>query len=829
MGWPQKLPIVSLLLAVAIAVIAVRIASVDGYSGELFEVSREAARTFLVRNPNLEVDTLGELILDPTWVTEMRAAAANSESGATVRLPTRMLARSQAQLDKLISKAYEQRIAGDPAWRFGVLDARSPTTNYFIHAFVHESLPGIILSTLVLLLVGVTLELTWGSFVFAVFVVAAIPLTAQSYRLLDASSGVPWSGGAGLAGALLGAYFIRGLGGHFAIPGWILLPAWLGVESFVVRGFWIDDLGSVPWATFCAAVGIGALVAGALRLGNFESQVESRLSKQAISGPNPVVARAARLRSDGDPYQAFDLIQAAWRDDPTCAEIVEAFFSIAVEVGQPDAAAEAIIPNLRVALRKGNVSRAIDYWLPLAMRECDVSLDATVAVRLGEALLDASHVKEALFTLEGALETGVSAAQAIRIVKIARDLDDGLARRAAVVALNDATLDSKIRAELEAVSAIPSDSPLSNEQEETPTTTSMESRSQLDLRVHAEHQANESTTFPIHADTDLDLGGEGASSESDLNEASLKAQALDAGAFSAENLSVDSSARENVGDVLSHWNEPARLASNHASDSSFDCDDDVTDEALLDATDVDSRQDGIEFGLDLGDSNLHDPLDGETDSDFTPMIDATDELTSPLVSQHVDGTQTASHDGRSTAVFDQPTTFLARPSGEGLDSGDFSFGGGGGSEFSPRPTLRWMKAVDAVPIAMTERWVEIDASPRGKSKVPFTRIQTISMAAVAGLGVRPVLIVDVILNGSDSLDEPMKLIRFRSDRFDPLGLEPAAANPLAALIAWVTRLQHGSNAICLPSIKIMDGAFSRFETLEAYERSVLMASREDED
>jgi membrane associated rhomboid family serine protease len=828
LGWLQKLPIVSLLLAVALAVIPIRIASVDGQSGELFEVSRETARTFLVRNPQLEVDTLGELILEPTWVTEMRVAAANSESGATVRLPTRMLARSQAQLDKLISKAYKQRIAGDPAWQFGVLDARSPTKNYFIHAFVHENLPGIILTALVLLFVGVALELTWGSFVFAVFVVAAIPLTAQSYRLLDASGGVPWSGGAGLAGALLGAYFIRGLGGHFTIPGWILLPAWLGVESFVVRGFWIDDLGSVPWATFCAAVGIGALVAGALRLANFESQVESRLSKRAIGGPNPVVVRAARLRSDGDPYQAFDLIQAAWRDDPTCVEIAEAFFSIAVEVGQPDAAAEAIVPSLRVALRKGHVSRAIDYWLPLATKECDVSLEATVAVRLGEALLDASHVKEALFTLAGAVETGVSAAQAIRIVNIARDLDDGLMRRAAIVALNDATLDSKIRAELEAVSVIPSDFPVANEQAETATAAPMESRSQLDRRVLAEHQAIESTAIPIHADTDFDLGGEGASGESDRNEASLKAQALDAGAFSAENLSVDSSVGENAGDVLSHWNEPDPLASNRASDPSIDFDEDVTDEALFDTKDLDSHDDGIDFGLDLGDSDLLDPLDGETDSDFTPLIDATDELTSPLVSQHGDGTQTASQDGRSTAVFDQPTTFLERPSGEELDSGDFSVGGGGGSESLPGPTLRSMKVLDAVPIAMTEQWVEIDASPRGKSKVPFARIQTVAMAAVGGLGVRPVLIVDVILNGSDSLDEPMKLIRFRSDRFDPLGLEPAAANPLAALIAWVTRLQHGSNAICLPSSKIMDGAFSRFETLEAYERAVLMASREDE-
>lgn len=380
MSWRKNLPIVSVLFAVAIAVVPYRIASLDGgEGGSVFETSRERARTFIVRNPQLDVDTLGELVLDPTWLSEMRAAAGKAESAPRVELPERMLARSQARLDALISAAYEERIKSDPAWRLGVLDARSPTRNYFAHAFVHDNLAGLVLSALVLLLVGAALELTWGSMIFAAFTMAAIPMTAYGYRLLDASSGVPWSGGAGLAGALLGAYFIRGLGGHFWVPGWILLPAWLGVEAFVVRGFWIDDIGSVPWATFCAAVGMGALVAGALRLANIETKVESRASKRASRGPNPVVSRAARLRSDGDPYQAFDLIQAAWRDDPTSEEIAESFFAIAVEVGQPEAAAPAIVPSLRSALRKGDVARALEYWLPLATRGAEVEIEATVA------------------------------------------------------------------------------------------------------------------------------------------------------------------------------------------------------------------------------------------------------------------------------------------------------------------------------------------------------------------------------------------------------------------------------------------------------------------
>lgn len=834
MSWLQKVPIVSLLFALAIGLVPSWIASVDGESIEHFETSRERARTFLVRNPQLQVDARGELILDPTWLDEMRSAAANSDSAANVELPARMLARSQARLDGLIHSAYDHRIEGDPAWRMGVLDARSPAKNYFVHAFVHEHTAGMILGAIVVLLVGAALELSWGSLVFAVFTMAAIPMTALGYRFLDASSGLPWSGAAGLGGALLGAYFIRGLGGRFMVPGWILLPAWLGAETFLVRGFWIDDLGSVPWATFCAAVGMGALVSGALRLANVESKIESRSSKKSSRAPNPVVMRAARLRSDGDPYQAFDLIQAAWRDDPTSDEIAETFFSIAVEVGQPEVAAGAIVPRLRSALRRGDVAQAVDYWLPLATRDCDVSLDATVAVRLGEALLDAGHPTEALSTLNQALDAGVSAAQATRIVSVARDLDEGLARAAAIVALNDASLDPRIRAELEPLASSVSDASVA-EAPPAPVA-SGETSSELNRRVHAEHHSVESTAFPIGADADITDTTDAV--PADPNEASLHAQDLDAGAFSAENFSATSTGDEASSDVLSHWGDRDLLGADSAEDLGADLPLDDGDEPFFDANALETQDEGIDFGLDLGDSDLGDALDAETDTDLTPLIDATDDQTSPLLETDLD--DTTNPDGATTDVFEQQTAFFdvpMTPPGEQKVSI-------GRVELTPKPArpiapgataastedpLRPLKALEAVPIAMTDEGIEVDVSPRGKSTVPFTRIQTISMAAVENLGKRPVLIVDVVLNGSDSIDEPMKLIRFRGDRFDPLSFEPSAANPLKALVAWVGRLQGCSNAICIPSREILDGKFARFVSLEAYEQTVLSASREGED
>lgn len=683
LGWLQKTPLVSLLFAVATAAVPFMLAEESPGVGARVGDTREEARAWFERNPELEVDSVGALILDPVWLGEALATAAESEaaSASDARLPQRLLARSQAHLDGLIEDAYDARMIADPAWRLGVLDANTPRRNYVAHAFVHDAMPAVILCVAVLLLVGAPLERTWGSPVFTLFVLSAIPLSAQAYRMFDASSGVPWSGGTGLAAALLGAYFIRGLGGHFMLPGWILLPAWIATEAFVIRGFWIDDLGSVPAATLCAAVGFGVASASALRLMNVEARLDGVGGGRRRRGPSPVVVRAARMRSDGDPYQAFDLIQAAWRDDPSDVDVREAFFSIAVEVGQPEAAADAILPSLQAALRKGELSRAVDYWFPLAVKQVAVALEPTAFVRLGEALLDASHPEEALYSLRGAIDAGVSSAGAARIVNIARDLDPALTRAAAHIALADPAIEGSSRAEFERLVAAAMDA--------QPPTTSPAARepaqSQLDRRVQAEHQTVETTAFPLDLDTDVDTPATTAAAD-DAHEAALVAQGLDGGALSAESL--------------------------------------------------------VGFSGD-------------------------------------------------------PVTTIMSP--------------------------RSIKAIDAVPVGASDEWIEVDAEGHGKSKLPLARIDAIAMGAVDGLGPRPVLVIDFVLNWGGGTSEPIKSIRVRSDRFDPLAFAPAAANPLEALTHWVASIEAESAAALLPTRDILTGRFARFADLSAYVRDVLMA------
>lgn len=828
MDWLKTTPIVTVLLAVAFAAAPLLIDPATGW-GDRYDRSVEEARALLLRNPRLAVDAEGERVLDPEWLAELREEAAENGGGAEVELPERMVARSQAQLDAHLAQAYEARRLAAPAWRLGVLDGDTPPRNYWAHAFVQDGWAGLGLLLAVLLVAGAPLERSWGSLLYAAFVLLAIPISAQGHRLLDASSGVPWSGSSGLAAALVGAYFIRGLGGQFVVPSFLVLPVWLGLEAFVVRGFWLDDLGAVPWATLCGAIALGAAQASAFRLFGVEAKLDAVAAKRAKTGPNPVVIRAARLRSDGDPHQAFDLMQAAWRENRTDEEIAEVFYAIAVELGQPGAAAEAILPVLRSALKKGQIERALAHWLPLATQRCEVRLEPTAAVRLGEALLDAGHPEEALFSLRSALDAGASTAHAVRILNVARDLDPGLTRRAVAIALADPTLDAPTRARLEPLADLAEAEPIASSGKAASSTASARparpaaiGESPLERRVEAEHQAVEQTQFP-----------------SDPNESKLAGQSLFGDALSEENLAgefADDAASQALADaapsdVLSHWNDRGALDAGALAE-------DGPGEAAVsgakaaggagEADLLETR--GLLFGDD--DLDLLDADDDFGDGDPTPLLDdATDELTSPMGrTPAVAATSIGEPDSEATVLMSASTLAgVAATGARGRIAPEIATGIASADD-EPRAGafLRALRTIEAVPVELRADGVEIDTDGRGKSRLPFARIEAIAVAAVRGLGPRPVVVVDCVLNWRDDIGSPLKLIRFRSDRFDPaaVGQSAAGAPPIPDLGAFAAVLQRASGAACLPSEAILAGRQPSFACLEDYEREVLGAERE---
>jgi hypothetical protein len=162
---------------------------------------------------------------------------------------------------------------------------------------------------------------------------------------------------------------------------------------------------------------------------------------------------------------------------------------------------------------------------------------------------------------------------------------------------------------------------------------------------------------------------------------------------------------------------------------------------------------------------------------------------------------------------------------------------GGGAVRAPAPqaielddSTRRLEAVTATPVELAEDALFVEVSGGTKRPLAHRRIDAIAVAAVEGLGAKPVIVIDLVLNWMSLTDEPLRVIRLRSDRFDPRRLMPEAQQPLDALRAFAQRLLEASDATPLPDQQSVLGMpFAAFRSMESYHRDVLMADVESTD
>jgi tetratricopeptide (TPR) repeat protein len=138
------------------------------------------------------------------------------------------------------------------------------------------------------------------------------------------------------------------------------------------------------------------------------------------------------------------------------------------------------------------------------------------------------------------------------------------------------------------------------------------------------------------------------------------------------------------------------------------------------------------------------------------------------------------------------------------------------------PRFADAKVTEAAPKGLDERGVVLALAGGGSGRIAFEKIQAVAVAAVAGLSARPVVLIDLLLNWSAVEDEALRVVRLRSDKFDPRLLAPGAASPLDALRAFLGDLLARSGAAALPD---PEGARAKplrsFADLATYQRDVL--------
>lgn len=132
-----------------------------------------------------------------------------------------------------------------------------------------------------------------------------------------------------------------------------------------------------------------------------------------------------------------------------------------------------------------------------------------------------------------------------------------------------------------------------------------------------------------------------------------------------------------------------------------------------------------------------------------------------------------------------------------------------------------------VPRVLEDEAVLLETEEGGELRLDYGRVRALAVAGVNGLGPKPVLLIDLLVDGSGS-ERPLAVYRMRSDRFDPRRLASAAPSAIDALRSVVAQLLAGSEALPLPDPKAVVLRPPRmFASVEAYEEQVLQVAERD--
>jgi membrane associated rhomboid family serine protease len=796
---------------------------------EVANEGRREAIAYLNENPGLELAERfrGVIPLEYAQALNEEFLRERAEWGF-VEIPEKISARGQREFNEILNSAFT-KVERLPVWKYGVRDTGVLDPNWWGHFAAHETQAALMASLILLMILGIALEDGWGHLLFGGVSIVGIGVTgivSTSANYLDAT-GHPWFGASGLLATLLGAYLMRSLVkgaprafGMIPMPGMLLLPVWFVVEYVVVRG--IDSPSEFISATAIAhgaGFALGAVFSCVVHFLGFEDKRLDRAKEETEVLSNPTLERAMIAKEQGRSEQAYGLLRAEFRRTPTNQEVAIALWDTAVQTRNAGDVVEAMWVVIDGDLKAGRASSATANWFALIDEASAVGGSPQTLVRLGEVLLDEGHPEAAIASLTLAVDGRNQPATPLllRTIRIARDLDAALTLRAAVMALQDKELSVDDRGKL------------------TRLTASLEGGESSGPNATALKLAHISTpAAPNHADTgattqfDLESDRPIASTTSDADIEALDPQALD---LEAESAAFDNEASADS-DSLDSWNHPGcvdPVALDSVGRLEGDPKTDLAEEFNA----------GIESDLDdldeFDESNLVEALMNH-EKDFGEEATA---LTQAIV-------QGAANEGSVTEVAVQAPP-AGRPALEELaprrvDSTPnddvtettvrLSASSPVSAPTSPTPppaptTYRKLKIREGVPAALENDAIVVEIDGGRKTRVPFARIEAVAAAAVSGLREKPVVVIDLVVNWSATYD-PIKVIRLRSDRFDPGQLVPGHVSQIDALRKMLSDVVQASNASALPSANGAVGSpFDVFASLDDYHRMVLGGKNDD--
>jgi tetratricopeptide (TPR) repeat protein len=141
---------------------------------------------------------------------------------------------------------------------------------------------------------------------------------------------------------------------------------------------------------------------------------------------------------------------------------------------------------------------------------------------------------------------------------------------------------------------------------------------------------------------------------------------------------------------------------------------------------------------------------------------------------------------------------------------------------APAARFADVKVTEAMPTKLREEAIALQLQGGRKVGLEYAKIEAVAVAEVRGLADHPVVVIDLVLNWGGQGDATLRVVRLRSDGFDPRMVIEAPEGPAEAFHSFLSELLERSNALPLPD---PDGELAvnarGFDDIAVYQREIL--------
>jgi hypothetical protein len=133
-----------------------------------------------------------------------------------------------------------------------------------------------------------------------------------------------------------------------------------------------------------------------------------------------------------------------------------------------------------------------------------------------------------------------------------------------------------------------------------------------------------------------------------------------------------------------------------------------------------------------------------------------------------------------------------------------------------------IKTMEATPLRLGEDGISMRLGDGRQVMLSYPQVKAVAVAAVLELADKPVASVDLVMNWGDETSDLLRVVRFRSDSFDPRTLSSEDTRSVSQALRNMVRFVMGkSGAKLLPSdMEASDIEFRKFRDVKSYQREI---------